>query len=109
MLIRHDYRALPDEQMYKCSRCNSLNTGYEQKEASLLTYLLGILALLVFKLFAVMILPLLIETTKTVIRKCNKCDNVVAKQELLSLPSLTDKVFLDTTADFIPIYRKLGS
>jgi hypothetical protein len=81
-----------DEPIYKCTNCASKNPGYEEKEGSLLTVIAAILSLIVFKLYAFLILPLVIESTKTIIKKCVKCDHVLDKQELLSLPSLTDNI-----------------
>jgi len=81
-----------DEPIYKCTNCASKNPGYEEKEGSLLTVIAAVLSLIVFKLYAFLILPLVIEATKTVIKKCVKCDHVLDKQELLSLPSLTDNI-----------------
>jgi len=81
-----------DEPIYKCTNCASKNPGYEEKEGSLLTVIAAIMSLIVFKLYAFLILPLVIEATKTVIKKCVKCDHVLDKQELLSLPSLTDNI-----------------
>lgn len=81
-----------DEPIFKCTNCASKNPGYEEKEGSLLTVIAAILSLIVFKLYAFLILPLVIESTKTIIKKCVKCDHVLDKQELLSLPSLTDNI-----------------
>jgi len=63
-----------DEPIYKCKNCNSKNPGYEEKEASLLTLVAGIICLIIFRLYAFLILPLVIESTKTIIKKCVKCD-----------------------------------
>lgn len=91
-LLNHSFG---DEPIYKCTNCASKNPGYEEKEGSLLTVIAAILSLIVFKLYAFLILPLVIESTKTIIKKCVKCDHVLDKQELLSLPSLTDNVNVD--------------
>jgi hypothetical protein len=81
-----------NEQIYKCPNCSSKNSGYIEKEASALTLISTVLAILLFKFYAMMILPLIIEASKTCIKKCVKCDHILEKQELLSVPSLTDKV-----------------
>jgi len=70
-----------------------------------LTVIAAVLSLVIFKLYAFLILPLVIESTKTVIKKCVKCDHVLDKQELLSLPSLTDNVNPVCLCEAINMYR----
>jgi len=83
---------LQNEQIYKCPNCSNKNSGYIEKEASALTLISTVIAILLFKFYSLMILPLIIEASKTCIKKCVKCDHILEKQELLSVPSLTDKV-----------------
>jgi len=90
-----------DEPIYKCENCASKNPGYEEKEGSALTVIAAILSIIIFKFYAFLILPLVIEATKTIIKKCVKCDHVLDKQELLSMPSLTDKVIKTPSIEFL--------
>jgi len=56
------------------------------------TLIASALAILIFRFYSLMILPLIVEASKTCLKKCVKCDHILEKQELLSLPSLTDNV-----------------
>jgi hypothetical protein len=88
-----DHFELQHEQIFKCPNCSCKNSGYVEKEASMLTLISSLLAIFMFRFYSLMILPLVIEASKTMLKKCVKCDHILEKKELLSFPSLTDQIW----------------
>ena len=64
------------------------------REASLLTYLGSIVTIAFFGFYSLIILPIFVQSSKTVVHRCSNCGEVLDQKELFSLPSLSDPVNL---------------
>jgi len=59
---------------------------------SLLGYLLACLAILIFGMLALILLPFLVSLTKISMHRCAKCLNEVKENSYFGLSSMEDKV-----------------
>eukprot|EP01015_Nassula_variabilis_P036577 TRINITY_DN9478_c0_g1_i6.p2 TRINITY_DN9478_c0_g1~~TRINITY_DN9478_c0_g1_i6.p2 ORF type:complete len:310 (+),score=42.75 TRINITY_DN9478_c0_g1_i6:67-996(+) len=85
-------RAEECQVLYKCPHCEQKTYGFISKEASCFTYVVSIMSVLMFGFFSLLILPILIEASKTSVKRCTECMEVTEQKELFSLPSLRDEV-----------------
>lgn len=69
-------------------------------ETNLLGYLLAVLAILVFGLLSMLMMPFLVGLTKQAVHKCAKCLNDVKQSNLFGLNSLEDKVIAKKVGNF---------
>lgn len=75
----------------KCSECEG-EESFLQKEASFFTYITSFLAFLTFGFLAIFIIPLIVESSKSIVKRCADCYCVLEERELFSLPSLKDEI-----------------
>lgn len=83
-----------DLKNFKCPHCGSKGETLLLKEASFLTYLASLVTLFLFGFFSIILLPLIIQSSKTIVRRCGDCYEILEQHDLFSLPSLSDEVFL---------------
>jgi len=81
-----------DLKNFQCPHCGSKGDTLLLKEASFLTYIASIITLFIFGFFSIILLPLIIQSSKTVVRRCGDCYEVLEQHDLFSLPSLSDEV-----------------
>lgn len=74
----------------KCPFCDSVSNSIVEYRPSVLGYLLTILAILVFGILSLMLLPLLVSVTKQAIHRCAKCLNEVKTNSYFGLSSMQD-------------------
>ena len=80
-------------QKVKCPHCDTVSHSIVAYEANLLGYVLAFVAILIFGILSVFIMPFLVGLTKQAVHKCAKCLNDVKQSSMFGLNSLEDKVY----------------
>ncbi len=76
----------------KCPFCDVVSNSIVEYKPSLLGYLVTILAILIFGILGFVLLPILVNLTKTSIHRCAKCLNEVKTNSYFGLSSMEDKL-----------------
>lgn len=76
----------------KCPFCDAVSISIVEYRPSLIGYLLTMLALLIFGVMSLVLLPLLVSLTKTAIHRCAKCLNEVKTNSYFGFNSMEDKL-----------------
>eukprot|EP01017_Pseudomicrothorax_dubius_P039720 TRINITY_DN6127_c0_g2_i3.p1 TRINITY_DN6127_c0_g2~~TRINITY_DN6127_c0_g2_i3.p1 ORF type:complete len:322 (+),score=36.76 TRINITY_DN6127_c0_g2_i3:132-1097(+) len=76
----------------KCPHCGAIDQCILTKEASLFTIFSIFVTFIFFGMFSVILIPIVMEVTKTTVKRCLACSGVIEQKELFSLPSLSDQV-----------------
>lgn len=53
---------------------------------------MSILAIIFFRYYSIFLIPLIIQATRTIVKKCYDCNEVLESHDLFSIPSFNDKV-----------------
>ena len=77
----------------KCPYCDAVSMSLINYEPSLLGYLLTLIAMLLFGIIAMILMPFLVSLTKTAIHRCARCLNAVQDNTYFGMSSLDDKLF----------------
>ena len=77
----------------KCPYCDAVSNSIVEYQPSLIGYLMTMLAMLIFGLLSLILMPFLVSLTKTAIHRCAKCLNQVQDNSYFGLNSLDDKLF----------------
>merc|ERR1711971_624647 len=77
----------------KCPYCDAVSNSIVEYQPSLLGYLLTMIAMLLFGILALVLMPFLVSLTKTAIHRCAKCLNQVQDNSYFGFSSLDDKLF----------------
>jgi hypothetical protein len=78
-----------------------------------MTYLVSILTLYFLNVYSVLLIPLVIQATKTIVKRCYDCNEVLERHDLFSIPSFNDKVrmnlwiFLSKEIETVSIFKKI--
>jgi len=76
----------------KCNSCDDKVAAVARPEATLYTLIPCLVVVLVFGLFSVLLLPVVILLTKSIVYRCTKCNTVVKSKHPLGLESFSDEV-----------------
>ena len=76
----------------KCPFCDAVSNSIVEYRPSLLGYLITILAMLLFGILGFILLPILVNLTKTAIHRCAKCLNEVKTNSYFGFSSMEDKL-----------------
>lgn len=76
----------------KCPFCDAVSNSIVEYRPSLLGYLLTLLAILVFGVLSLALLPILVSLTKQAIHRCAKCLNEVKTNSYFGFSSMDDKI-----------------
>ena len=76
----------------KCPYCDAVSNSIVEYKPSLLGYLLTMLAMLIFGVLSLALMPLLVSLTKTAIHRCAKCLNEVKDNSYFGFSSMDDKL-----------------
>jgi hypothetical protein len=92
----------------KCPFCDAVSLSIVEYRPSLLGYLLTILAILVFGILSLVLLPFLVSLTKQAIHRCAKCLNEVKTNSYFGLSSMDDQVLTLKLGNFgVILTRKM--
>ncbi|EGR28821.1 hypothetical protein IMG5_168570 [Ichthyophthirius multifiliis] len=80
------------QQIKSCPYCGSRSESIYQKEASIPTYVISIAAVFFFQFWSIFIIPIIIQSTQMIAKRCYDCDQIIQKHNLFSIPSLSDQV-----------------
>ena len=76
----------------KCPFCDAVSYSIVEYRTSFLGYLVAILAILIFGILSIILMPFLVSLTKSAIHRCAKCLNEVKSNSYFGFSSLEDKV-----------------
>ena len=76
----------------KCPFCDAVSNSIVEYRPSLLGYLLTMLAMLIFGILSLVLMPILVSLTKTAIHRCAKCLNEVKDSSYFGFASMEDKL-----------------
>ena len=76
----------------KCPFCDAVSNSIVEYRPSLVGYLVGILAILIFGILGFILLPVMINVTKIAIHRCAKCLNEVKTNSFVGYSSMDDKI-----------------
>jgi len=76
----------------KCPFCDAVSLSIVEYKPSLIGYILVILAMLVFGVLSLLLLPFLVSLTKTALHRCAKCLNEVKSNSYFGFSSMEDKL-----------------
>jgi len=76
----------------KCPFCDAVSLSIVEYKPSLIGYLVVILAMLVFGILSLILLPFLVSLTKTALHRCAKCLNEVKSNSYFGFSSMEDKL-----------------
>ena len=76
----------------KCPFCDAVSNSIVEYRPSLLGYLMTMLAILLFGILSLVLLPLLVSVTKQAIHRCAKCLNEVKTNTFFGFNSMEDQV-----------------
>lgn len=92
----------------KCPFCDAVSNSIVEYRPSLLGYLLTILAILIFGIISLVLLPFLVSMTKMAIHRCAKCLNEVKTNSYFGFSSMDDQVLTLKFGNFgIILTRKM--
>ena len=92
----------------KCPFCDAVSNSIVEYRPSLLGYLLTMLAMLIFGILSLVLMPILVSLTKTAIHRCAKCLNEVKDSSYFGFASMEDKLVALQIGSFgIILTRKL--
>ena len=92
----------------KCPFCDAVSNSIVEYRPSLLGYLLTMLAMLIFGILSLVLMPILVSLTKTAIHRCAKCLNEVKDSSYFGFASMEDKLVAFQIGSFGIIFtRKL--
>jgi hypothetical protein len=84
----------------KCPFCDAVSNSIIEYRPSLLGYLLTMLAVLVFGVLSLILLPILVSLTKQSIHRCAKCLNEVKTNTYFGFSSMDDQVLTFSLGTF---------
>lgn len=93
-------------QKVKCPFCDVVSNSIVEYRPSLLGYLLTILAILIFGILSLVLLPLLVSLTKQAIHRCAKCLNEIKTTSYFGLSSMNDQVLTLKVGTFGVIFTR---
>ena len=76
----------------KCPFCDAVSLSIVEYRPSFIGYLLTILAMLIFGILSLILLPVLVSLTKSAIHRCAKCLNEVKTNSYFGFSSMEDKL-----------------
>ena len=76
----------------KCPFCDAVSLSIVEYRPSFIGYLLTILAMLLFGILSLVLLPVLVSLTKSAIHRCAKCLNEVKTNSYFGFSSMEDKL-----------------
>ena len=76
----------------KCPFCDAVSNSIVEYRPSLIGYLITVLSMLLFGLIGFIMLPVLVNLTKSAIHRCAKCLNEVKTNSIFGFSSMDDKV-----------------
>ena len=76
----------------KCPFCDAVSNSIVEYRPSLLGYLFTMLAMLLFGILSLVLMPILVSLTKTAIHRCAKCLNEVKDSSYFGFASMEDKL-----------------
>ena len=92
----------------KCPFCDAVSNSIVEYRPSLLGYLLTVLAILIFGILSMVLLPILVSLTKQSIHRCAKCLNEVKTNTYFGFSSMDDKVMTFSVGTFgVILTRKM--
>ncbi|KRX00801.1 hypothetical protein PPERSA_01980 [Pseudocohnilembus persalinus] len=75
-----------------CPHCGSRSEPIFDKQPSKATFILSIISLIALGFYSILVIPLIIQATKTVVKKCYDCNQAIEYNDLFSIPSFNDQV-----------------
>ena len=81
---------LPRSIKVKCPYCDAVSNSIVEYQPSLLGYMLTLLAMLVFGLLSLILMPFLVSLSKTALHRCAKCLNQVQDNSYFGYSSMDD-------------------
>ena len=95
-------------QKIKCPFCDAVSHSIVEYRPSLLGYLLTMLAMLIFGILSLVLMPILVSLSKTAIHRCGKCLNEVKDSSYFGFSSMDDKLMAFQIGSFgVILTRKL--
>lgn len=92
----------------KCPFCDAVSNSIVEYKPSLLGYLFTMIAILIFGILALVLVPFLVSLTKTAIHRCAKCLNEVKDTSYFGFSTMEDKLMAIQIGSFgIILTRKL--
>lgn len=92
----------------KCPFCDAVSNSIVEYRPSLIGYLITILCMLLFGLIGFIMLPVLVNLTKSAIHRCAKCLNEVKTNSIFGFSSMDDLVISYQFGNFgIILTRKM--
>jgi hypothetical protein len=76
----------------KCPYCDAVSLSIVEYRPSLIGYLLTVLAMLVFGILSLVLLPFLVSLTKQALHRCAKCLNEVKNSSFFGFADMEDKL-----------------
>jgi hypothetical protein len=76
----------------KCPFCDAVSLSIVEYRPSLIGYLLTVLAMLIFGILSLVLLPFLVSLTKQAIHRCAKCLNEVKNNSYFGFSNMEDKL-----------------
>ena len=76
----------------KCPFCDAVSLSIVEYKPSLIGYLVTILAMLLFGILSLILLPFLVSLTKSALHRCAKCLNEVKSNSYFGFSSMEDKL-----------------
>ena len=76
----------------KCPFCDAVSLSIVEYKPSLIGYLVTILAMLIFGILSLILLPFLVSLTKSALHRCAKCLNEVKSNSYFGFSSMEDKL-----------------
>jgi len=76
----------------KCPFCDAVSLSIVEYRPSFIGYLLTILAMLIFGILSLVLMPVLVSLTKSAIHRCAKCLNEVKTYSYFGFSSMEDKL-----------------
>jgi hypothetical protein len=84
----------------KCPFCDAVSNSIVEYRPSVIGYMLTLLAMLIFGILSLILMPFLVSLTKSAIHRCAKCLNEVKDNSYFGLSSLDDKMFSFSIGNF---------
>jgi len=90
----------------KCPFCDAVSNSIVEYKPSVLGYLLTLLAILVFGILSLVLLPVLVSMTKQSVHRCAKCLNECKTNTYFGISSMDDQVLTFSVGTFGVIFTR---